>query len=264
MNEIVKAGSTNIIRTMDDAERAARAMSASGFFSDSKTAAQAVVKILAGSELGFGPFASMTGVAIIQGKPAVGANLMAAAVKRTGKYNYRVTKNTDKEVEITFFEGKEEIGKSSFTWADAEKASLTNKDNWKKYPRNMLFARALSNGIRWFAPDIYNGATVYTPDEMGAVTDEEGNVIEGKAEPVVVKSTDIDPEEIYSEAAQVKVKVKGGLEKTLGELTKEQLDYVIQHSVIQRNADAAAIVMQHDFAMQPQVEPEGTPEGQLL
>jgi hypothetical protein len=39
MNEIVKAGSTNIIRTMDDAERAARAMSASGFFSDSKTAA---------------------------------------------------------------------------------------------------------------------------------------------------------------------------------------------------------------------------------
>src|SRR5690349_13268341 len=107
-NAIVKAGSTNIIRTMDDAERAARAMASSGFFTDAKQASQAVVKILAGSELGFGPFASMVGVSIIQGKPAIGANLMAAAVKRTGKYNYRVTKNTDKEVEITFFENGQE------------------------------------------------------------------------------------------------------------------------------------------------------------
>src|SRR5512138_3010817 len=105
---IVKAGQQNIIRTMDDAERAAKAMSASGFFTDAKQASQAVVKILAGQELGFGPFASMTGVAIIQGKPAVGANLMAAALKRTGKYNYRVTKNTDVECEIAFFEGGQE------------------------------------------------------------------------------------------------------------------------------------------------------------
>jgi hypothetical protein len=262
MNEIVKAGSTNIIRTMDDAERAARAMAGSGFFTDAKQANQAVVKILAGSELGFGPFASMVGVSIIQGKPAVGANLMAAALKRTGKYNYRVTKNTEKEVEITFFEGKEEIGKSSFTWSDAEKAGLTNKDNWKRYPRNMLFARALSNGIRWFTPDIYNGATVYTPDEMGAVTDEEGNVIEVKAEPVT--NVAIDPEEIYQEAAQVKVKVKGGIEKAMGELTKEQLDYVIQNSIVQRNADAAAIVMQHDFGMKPESEQQDIPEGQLI
>jgi hypothetical protein len=266
MNEIVKAVPTNIIRTMDDAERAARAMSASGFFSDSKTAAQAVVKILAGSELGFGPFASMTGVAIIQGKPAVGANLMAAAVKRTGKYNYRVTKNTDKEVEITFFEGGQDIGKSTFTWADAEKAGLTNKDNWKKYPRNMLFARALSNGIRWFAPDIYNGATVYTPDEMGAVTDEEGNVIEGKAEPVT--STAIDPEQIYNEACEVLVNTPGkdGIKQTrVGDMSKEQLDWLIRNAKIQRNADAAAIVMQHDFGMAPESESgEHIPEGQLL
>ena len=78
---------TSIIVSMDDAERAARAMAASGFFPDARQAAQAVVKILAGQELGFGPFASMTGVSIIQGKPVLGANLLAAAVKSTGKYN---------------------------------------------------------------------------------------------------------------------------------------------------------------------------------
>lgn len=176
--------SSNIIRTFDDAERAARAMSASGFFPDSKVAAQAIVKILAGQELGFGPFASMTGVSIIQGKPTIGANLMAAAVKRTGKYNYRVIEMTDNACEIAFFEGGQDIGHSRFTMDDAKKASLNSKDNWTKYPRNMLFARALSNGQRWYAPDVFNGALVYTPDELGQTTDEDGNaVIEAQVKP---------------------------------------------------------------------------------
>lgn len=169
--------STNIIRSFDDAERAARAMAASGFFPDSKQAAQAIVKILAGQELGFGPFASMTGVSIIQGKPTIGANLMAAAVKRTGKYNYRLTEMTDTVCEIAFFENGKETGRSRFTIDDAKKANLTGKDNWTKYPRNMLFARALSNGQRWYAPDVFNGALVYTPDELGQTTDEDGNAV---------------------------------------------------------------------------------------
>ena len=178
-NEIVKQEpQAPIIRTMEDAERAARAMSASGFFQETKQASQAVVKILAGQELGFGPFASMTGVNIIQNKPVLAANLMAAAVKRGGKYNYRVTKHSETECEIAFFEGGQEVGKSAFTMHDAEQAGLVNKDNWKKYPRNMLFARALSNGQKWYAPDVFNGATVYTPDEMGAVEDADGNIVE--------------------------------------------------------------------------------------
>ncbi len=185
MNQIVK--SPQVINSFDDVERAARAMSASGFFPDSKQAAQAIVKVLAGREMGFGAFASMTGVAIIQGKPVVGANLTAAAIKQTGKYNYRVTSHTDQECVISFYEGGLSadhcVGVSRFTMEDAKAAGLTNKDNWKKYPRNMLFARAISNGQKWYAPDVYNGVTVYTPDEMGATVDEEGNIIEGETLP---------------------------------------------------------------------------------
>lgn len=170
MNELM------IIKTMDDAERAARAMSASGFFADTKLAAQAVVKILAGAELGFGPFASMTGVNIIQNKPVLAANLIAAAVNRSGKYHYRVVSMSNLECVLDFFEGKEKIGTSKFTMEDAKQAGLEFKDNWKKYPKNMLFARAISNGQKWFVPDAFNGATVYTPDEMGATEDAEGNM----------------------------------------------------------------------------------------
>ena len=132
MNNDLALRPNNVIQSMEDVERAARAMSASKFFPDSKDAAQAIVKILAGRELGFGAFASMAGVAVIQGKPVVGANLTAAAIKQTGKYNYRVTQHTDQICEIEFFEQGQSVGKSSFSMEDAKAAGLTTKDNWKK------------------------------------------------------------------------------------------------------------------------------------
>jgi hypothetical protein len=187
-NAIVPVVNSSIIQSMADAERAAMAMAKSGFFQDAKDASQAIVKILAGQELGFGPFASMTGVNIIQNKPVLAANLMAAAVKRTGKYNYRVKELTDEACELVFFEAGKEVGNSKFTMADAKAALLDQKDNWRKYPRNMLFARALSNGQKWYAPDVFNGATVYTPDELGADVDDEGNAIQGS-----FKVTEIKP-----------------------------------------------------------------------
>ena len=153
----------------------------SGYFSDAKGAAQAVVKILAGAELGFGPIASMTGVHIVQGKPTLGANLMGAAIKRTGKYNYRVVTLNEQQCEIAFYEDGEEVGRSAFAMADAQRAGLANKDNWKKYPRNMLFSRCLSNGARWYCPDVFSGVTPYTPEELGAEVDgESGVIIEGQ------------------------------------------------------------------------------------
>ena len=134
----------------------------SGYFQDTRDAAQAIVKVLAGQELGIGPIAAMTGVYIVSGRVAIGANLMAAAVKRSGKYNYRVLEHSDKVCRIVFTEGKEQIGESVFTLEDAKRAGTKNLD---KFPKNMLFARALSNGVRWYTPDVFD-ATVYTPDEL--------------------------------------------------------------------------------------------------
>ena len=207
MDEIVKVNQHQIISTFDDAERAARAMAGSGFFQDAKQANQAIVKILAGQELGFGPFASMTGVAIIQGKPAVGANLQAAAVKRTGKYNYRVIEMSNEVCELEFYEGKQSVGKSRFTMQDAVAAGLATKDNWKKWPRNMLFARAISNGVKWYSPDIFNGATVYTPDELDAQVDEDGNaVITANVEPLII--SDVSPDQSSTSLQGVKTAPK--------------------------------------------------------
>ncbi len=153
----------------------------SGFFSDTRQASQAIVKVLAGRELGFGPIASMTGVYVIQGRISLSANLLAAAIKRTGKYNFVVKQMTDEVCEIEYREridGKfETIGASKFTATDAKRAGTKNMD---KYPRNMLYARAMSNGARWYCPDVFGGP-VYTPEELGANVDEDGEVIDVEA-----------------------------------------------------------------------------------
>ena len=178
---IVKKDNT-VIQNFHDVENVAKAMAGSGFFQDSKQASQAIVKVLAGHELGFGPFASMTGIHIIQGKPAFGANLIAGAIKAQGKYDYRIAALDDTRCDVEFYQiidGKRvSLGMSSFSIDDAKKAGLTTKDNWSKFPRNMLFSRAISNGARWYTPDVFSGAPVYTPEELGADVDQDGNVVD--------------------------------------------------------------------------------------
>ena len=164
--------------TLSDTLNLGKVLAESGFFSDTKAASQAVVKVLAGRELGFGPIASMTGIHIVQGKPSLGANLLGAAIKGSHRYNYRVVELTDERAEIAFFEEGKEVGRSTFTIHDAKKAQLTGKPIWAQYPRNMLFSRALSNGARWFCPDVFSGVIPYTPEELGADIDgETGEVI---------------------------------------------------------------------------------------
>jgi hypothetical protein len=138
----------------------------SGMFTDIKSAAQAMVKISAGAEMGIPPFAAMSGIHIIQGKPTIGAGLMAANVKASNKYDYKVVEQSEKVCSIDFYKGKENLGNSKFTIEDAKKAGTKNLD---KFPKNMLFARAMSNGVKWFCPDVFSGP-VYTPEEFDVVT----------------------------------------------------------------------------------------------
>lgn len=165
-----------IYNQFDKMQSAASALHKSGFFSDVKSEAQAIVKVMAGAELGLPPFASMSGIHIVQGKPVLGANVIATLVKNDPRYDYRIKVSTDKECVLTWFEHGKPVGESSFTFAEAQNAGLTGKDNWKKYPSDMCFARSISRGARRFAPGIFGGAPVYTPEEMGVDTDEEGYI----------------------------------------------------------------------------------------
>ncbi len=69
----------NIIKhTATEIMSIGKAFAESGMFPDIKSAAQAIVKIQAGAELGIAPFAAMSGIHIIKGKPTIGAGIMAS------------------------------------------------------------------------------------------------------------------------------------------------------------------------------------------
>jgi len=143
----------------------------SGMFADIKSMQQAAVKIWAGAEMGISPFAAMGGIHIIQGKPTIGSGLMANRVKSSGKYDYHVIEMNDVICSIEFFQllpNKESLGISTFSIDDAKKAGTKNID---RFPKNMLFARALSNGVKFFTPDVFS-QSVYVPEEMGNITED--------------------------------------------------------------------------------------------
>jgi len=176
-----------IYNQLESIKGAAVALHASGFFSDVKNQAQAIVKVMAGAELGLPPFASMSGIHIVQGKPVLGSNVIATLVKNDPRYDYHIKQADNTACIIEWFENGKPQGESSFTLAEASKISskengqnikLSEKATWRFYTSDMLFARAISRGARRFAPGIFGGAPVYTPDEMNIDTDEDGYIVE--------------------------------------------------------------------------------------
>jgi hypothetical protein len=154
----------------------------SGMFKDIRSAWQAVVKIKAGLELGIPPIQAMNGLYIIEGKVAMAATLMGGLIKASGRYTYRILQHDENGCTIQFFERGDDGAwlpagpASSFTMADAQRAAVTGKAVWKAWPRNMLFARAMSNGARWYCADVFLGP-VYVPEELGAEVNEDGEVV---------------------------------------------------------------------------------------
>jgi hypothetical protein len=141
----------------------AKVFRASGMFPDIQSEAAACAKLIIGRGLGLADYDAMSGLHIIKGKAVLAANLMAAAIKRSGKYDYRAT-CTDTECRVQFLGrdgGKwEPIGDTSFTLEDAKRAGLGG-DNWRKYPKAMLFARCISAGYKQHCPDALGAAPVY-------------------------------------------------------------------------------------------------------
>lgn len=130
-----------------------------------KTPAQAVAVILTGRELGIGPMQALRSINVIQGKPALSAELMLALFKRRGG-NAVWKESTDTKAVLWLKHPNGDEHTETFTLEDARRADLLGKSNWKVYPKAMLRARCASAGLRAIAPDVTAG--MYDPDELGA------------------------------------------------------------------------------------------------
>jgi len=196
----------------------AKTFADSGLFTDVRTQAQCFVKIMAGAEMGIPPFTAMNSFHIIKGKTTMTANAIAARVKGSKRYDYRVTEKTAQRCVIEFYEHGQKV--YTETW-DADRARKAGTQNMDKYPDAMLFARALTAGARAVCPDVVG--QYYTPEEMGAPVDAEGNYIDStatvvdKPKPPMAGTYDADDAESVKSDADVLAELR----PIYGELSKQ-------------------------------------------
>jgi hypothetical protein len=166
-----RAANALSIQNLDDLQRMARIFVASGLFDADQTGtsekkfSQACVKIQAGLEMGMQPFQAMNDLYIVKGKITMSYQSLGAKVRNTPGYDYKVLTWNDEIAEIDFLRNGQSIGLSSFGTEDMKKAGLGGV-SWQKYKRNMLFARAMSNGVNTFCPEVCRGGSVYTPADF--------------------------------------------------------------------------------------------------
>jgi len=145
-----------------------------------RTPQKAAFRMIVGQAMGIPAALAVIGIRITNGRPSIDAGLMAAQIERSRQYAYTIEEHTVDRCWMKFWKDGKLVGESVFTMDDARKAGLANKDTWKSYPRNMLFARALSNGARWYCAGIFGGS-IYTHEELGITVDEEGRAVENES-----------------------------------------------------------------------------------
>jgi hypothetical protein len=148
--------------TMSEMERIAVAIAKGRLFGSDDPNAVLTLCMVAQAE-GKHPGLVMQQYHIIKGKPAKKAEAMLVDFLAAGG---RVTWNKldDECADATF--SHPQGGEVTINWtiARATKAGLLNNDTWKKYPRQMLRSRVVSEGVR----TVYPGATsgMYVPEEV--------------------------------------------------------------------------------------------------
>lgn len=110
----------------------------------------------------------------IDNKPGMRADAMAAEFRKHGG-KYKIISRTPELAKAEFsFEGNKEIFEFSIEQAKNAgycfKSDGTLKDNWRKMPTNMLWARMMSTAVRVLCPEIVAG--LYTPEEIGDFQDQ--------------------------------------------------------------------------------------------
>jgi hypothetical protein len=164
----------------------AKGLAASKFFKDVDQSAQAFAKLVFGRDYGLTPAQSMQ-LYIMDGKVEVPYSMWGHFIRRRPGYDYRTEWREEgsdewlpeetglKEItgcRITFLVNGNSVGTSIWRKEDTERAELNRptrsgaKSNHVKFPRNMYFARAMSNGVKMRVPEVMNGIPFYAENEL--------------------------------------------------------------------------------------------------
>jgi hypothetical protein len=157
---------------MDTRWRIANMLVQSGMIREKKPEAVMAIQLKA-FEMGVPLMQALGGMYFVDGKVALEGHLMdALAIQRCG-VKKTVLERSDARCKMTLHREGWDPLPVEYTMEDAQRAGLvtitddgfrSTKKNWTKHPKQMLYWRALSDGLRQIAPDYFGGT--YTLDEL--------------------------------------------------------------------------------------------------
>jgi len=153
--------------TVTDVREMAKAAAGSRLFSVKNEQEAFTLMLLAQAE-GCHPMQAMQRYNIVQGRPAKTANAMLSDFQGAGgKVKWIERSTTAAEAEF-MSPGLSDPVTVRVTMEDAKRAGLAGKQNWKNYPRQMLSARCISEGVgvAWAG-----ARALYTPEEVSDFDD---------------------------------------------------------------------------------------------
>ena len=186
-----------------DMEKMATVIAQWGLFGV-KNPTQALALMLLSQAEGLHPATAARDYHVIQGRPTLKADTMLARFQAAGGsvewHDY-----TDKIVRATFSHPRG--GKVTVAWTleTAKEAELAGKDMWKKFPRAMLRARVISEGIRTVFPGVLAG--MYTPEEAKDMLDLQGEA-ETSGPNLIEAPPPVAPQDFDAEIEAIKNKVE--------------------------------------------------------
>lgn len=153
---------SDIIVPVSDVMQMADVVVKSGLFPAFKNRESAAAMMLLCRAKGLDPMTAIERYHIVQGRPVMRADAMLGEFCRMGgKVEWH--RRDEQEAKATFSHQSGGSVTVSWTMKMANDAKLTSKDVWRQYPRQMLHARCVSEGVRSVLPGATNG--LYTPEE---------------------------------------------------------------------------------------------------
>lgn len=223
--------------SISDMERMASAIVKSSLFGV-KTVDQALALMIVAAAEGKHPGSVAAEYHIIQGKASLRSDAMLARFQQAGgKVEWH--DHTDTQVSATFSHPQGGSLRVDWDMKRAKAAGIDGKDNWKKYPRQMLRARVVSEGVRAVFPAVLQG--LYTPEEVGdfsapaAAAASKQQEPAPKAKPVEIKveSTRVEVEAEVIDAEIVEEKPwYAPVENLIGEYDSSANEFLIAKGII--------------------------------
>lgn len=165
--------------TLADMQQMASAVAQSGLFPHLKQPNQALALMLLCHSKGLHPMEAVERYHVVQGRPVMRADAMLSEfIRGGGRVEWH--ERTDKIADATFSHPQGGSVRVAWTFEQAKAANLTGKEVWRQYPRQMLHARCVSEGVRSVLPGATNG--LYTPEEAQDMAPIRAEVV---AEPVL-------------------------------------------------------------------------------